>query len=76
MISKGTKFNLKVFQIDKSYYELKDKNYNEIIEIIKANHEKYLHHKFDDLTLVKPKITNQKDKEFEFCSYCIFQFLE
>jgi len=73
MISRGTKFNLKIFQIDKSYYELKDKSSVKIIELIKDNHEKHLRHKFQDLTIIKPEVTHQKDDDFEFWSYCYNQ---
>jgi hypothetical protein len=52
MIAGQTKFNLKIFQIDKSYYEFKDASDKEIIEIIQNNHEKKLRHKFEDLTLI------------------------
>lgn len=73
MISEAAKFNLKIFQIDKSYYEIKGKSSEKIIEIIKDNHEKHLRHKFHDLTIIKPEITHQKDHEFEFWSYCYNQ---
>lgn len=73
MISGGTKFNLKIFQIDKSFYELKDKSSAEIIELIKDNHEKHLRHKSQDLTIIKPEVTHQKDDDFEFWSYCYNQ---
>ena len=73
MISGETKFNLKIFQIDKSYYEFKNKSNSDIIEIIKNNHEKKLRHKFNDLTLIKPEISYQSDGDFEFWSYCFNQ---
>jgi uncharacterized protein (TIGR04141 family) len=73
MIPKETKFNLKIFQLDKSYYEFIDKSTEEIIEIVKNNHEKKLRHKFKDLTVIKPVLSQQIDKEFEFWSYCYNQ---
>lgn len=73
MISGETKFNLKIFQIDKSYYQFKDKSDEEIIEIIKENHEKKLRHKFKDLSLIRPTIIHQSDLDFEFWSYCFNQ---
>lgn len=73
MISGKTKFNLKIFQLDKSYYEFKGKSSSQIIEIIKSNHEKKLRHKFEDLSQIKPEISHQRDGEFEFWSYCYNQ---
>lgn len=73
MIAGQTKFNLKIFQIDKSYYEFKDASDKEIIEIIQNNHEKKLRHKFQDLTLIKPEVKYQKDGKFKFWSYCYNQ---
>ena len=68
-----TKFDLKVFLIDKSYYEFRGKSNQEIIDIIRDNHEKKLRHKFDDFELVKPQIEHLKEDPFEFCSYCFNQ---
>lgn len=73
MIAGQTRFNLKIFQIDKSYYEFKDSSAKEIVEIIQANHEKKLRHKFDDLTLIKPEVKYEKDGKFKFWSYCYNQ---
>ncbi|XOV68692.1 MAG: DUF6119 family protein [Fluviicola sp.] len=67
------KFDLKVFLIDKSYYEFRGKSNQEIIDIIKDSHEKLLRHKFDDFELVKPKIEYHRDDPFEFWSYCFNQ---
>ncbi|EMQ94990.1 hypothetical protein D778_00175 [Xanthomarina gelatinilytica] len=73
MIAGQTRFNLKIFQIDKSYYEFKEATAKEIIEIIQNNHEKKLRHKFGDLDLIKPEVTYQKDDNFQFWSYCYNQ---
>jgi len=73
MITGETKFNLKIFQLDKSYYEFKDKSASEIIEIIRVNHDKKLRHKFDDLRIIKPEVSHQKEEDFEFWSYCFNQ---
>ncbi len=73
MIAGETKFNLKIFLIDKSYYEFKNKSNSDIIEIIRDNHDKKLRHKFNDLTLIKPEISHQRDEDFEFWSYCFNQ---
>ena len=68
-----TKFNLKIFQIDKSYYEFKNKSTDKIVQIIKDNHERKLRHNYQDLTLIEPKVTYQDDGDFEFWSYCFNQ---
>jgi uncharacterized protein (TIGR04141 family) len=68
-----TKFDLKVFLIDKSYYAFRGKSNQEIIDVIKDNHEKKLRHKFDDFELVKPRIDYMKEDPFEFWSYCFNQ---
>lgn len=67
------KFDLKIFLIDQSYYEFRNKSNQEIIDIIKDNHEKKLRHKFDDLTLIKPEITHINEDPFVFWSYCFNQ---
>jgi uncharacterized protein (TIGR04141 family) len=65
------KIDLKVFKIDQTFYELRDKSYIEIIEIIKENHLKKLRHKFKDfdITIVNPEITTFKDGDFIFKAY-------
>lgn len=68
-----TQFNLKIFKIDKSYYEFRDKSNQGIIDVITDNHKKKLRHKFDDLTLIKPEISHVIDEPFEFWSYCYNQ---
>lgn len=73
MISEGAKFNLKIFQIDKTYYEFKNKTPQEIIDIIRDNHEKMLLHKYESLELIKPNITHEIDNKYEFWSYCYNQ---
>ena len=69
----GIKIDLKIFQIDKSHYEIQDKSFDEILDIIKANHQKLLNSKFDDLTNVKPTLVKNNDSEFEYASYCFNQ---
>lgn len=71
------KFNIdfKIFKIDKNFYDLRDKNYDEIIEIIKDNHLKKLRHKFKDfdISIVNPKITTLKEGVFDFRAYYFSQ---
>lgn len=69
------KIDFKIFKIDKTFYELRDKSYNEIIDIIKDNHLKKLRHKFKDfdIKLVNPEISSLKDGDFNFRSYCFRQ---
>lgn len=69
------KIDLKIFKIDKNFYDLRDKSYNEIIDIIKDNHLKKLRHKFKDfdIKIVNPEITTLKDGDFDFKAYCFRQ---
>ena len=50
------KINLKVFLLEKTYYEFKDKSPKEIIEIIKQNHIRKLNSQFDDLSSLNIKV--------------------
>lgn len=69
------KIDFKIFKIDKTFYELRDKSYDEIIDIIKDNHIKKLRHKFKDfdISIVKPEITSLIDGDFNFKAYCFRQ---
>ena len=69
----GIKIDVRVFQLDRSHYEIKDKSFDETLEIIKANHQKLLNSKFEDLTNVKPNLVKKSDEEFEYASYCFNQ---
>ncbi|WP_439479378.1 DUF6119 family protein [Chryseobacterium aquaticum] len=69
------KIDLKIFKIDKYFYELRDKNFEEIINLIKENHLKKLRHKFKDfdIKIIDPTITEHDDESFHFWSYCFRQ---
>ncbi|WP_413514162.1 DUF6119 family protein [Myroides odoratus] len=70
------KIDLKIFKIDKNYFELREKSVDEIIETIKENHIKKLRHKFKDIDLTKtvdPQVTKYKDDDFLYWSYCFNQ---
>jgi uncharacterized protein YfbU (UPF0304 family) len=69
----NNKFDLKIFLIDKSYSEFRDKNSQEIIDIIKSNHISKLRHKYKDIDLVNPELIHQKETDFELWSYCYNQ---
>ena len=70
---KNVKFDLKIFLIDKDYFELKNKNNKEIIDIISANHKKGLRAGNEDFDVVKPTINNHSEEDFEFYTYCYNQ---
>lgn len=70
---KNVKFDLKIFLIDKNYFELKNKNNKEIIDIITANHKKGLRAGNEDFDVVKPTINNHSEENFEFYTYCYNQ---
>ena len=67
------KFNLKVFLINKNYFELKEKNNKEIIEIITSNHKRSLHAEEADFDVVKPNLNHLIEEDFEFYTYCYNQ---
>ena len=69
------KIDFKIFKIDKNFYDLREKNYDEIIEIIKENHLKKLRHKFKDfdIKIVNPEISTLIDGDFDFKAYCFRQ---
>lgn len=67
------KFSLKVFLINKNYFELKEKSNKEIIELITLNHKRSLHAEEVDLEIVKPKLNNHVEEKFEFYTYCYNQ---
>lgn len=68
----SSKINLKIFLIDKTYYEFKElKSTQEKIELIKNNHLKKLRakHDLDELTSLNETLTHSEEKDFEFWSY-------
>lgn len=68
----SSKINLKIFLIDKTYYEFKElKSTQEKIELIKNNHLKKLRakHDLDELTSLNETLTHSVEKDFEFWSY-------
>lgn len=73
-INSGT-IDLKVFLIDKTFYEFKGKKPSEIIDVIKDNHIKKLRSKYEfkDLKTLNISITHTIDAEFELWSYCYNQ---
>lgn len=73
MKAEDTKFNLKIFLIDTTFYELKNKSIKEIIEVIRDNHKKLLLSKFSNLQTINPQISHQLDGEFEYWAYCFNQ---
>lgn len=67
------KFDLKIFQIDKTYIEFRKKSSQEIIDIILNNHEKKFRHKYKDFKIADPKLIHKTEGRFEFWSYCYNQ---
>lgn len=70
------KIDLKIFKIDKTYYEFRDKSFDEMIMIIKDNHIKKLRHKSKDGEIKEPKITEYEEEDFKFWFYCYNQIQE
>lgn len=73
MALKNIKFNLKIFQIDKLHYELKDLDNEEIIELVRENHKKHLHANKEDMNIVKPSLEKFEDNDYTFYTYCYNQ---
>lgn len=69
----GIRIELKVFQIDRTNYELKNKSFDETLNIIKGNHLKQLNSRFSDLTNIKPSLVTKNDIDFQYASYCFNQ---
>jgi len=69
------KIDLKIFKIDRNFYELREKSFQDIINIIKENHIKKLRHKFKDfdINLLDPIIIFKEEEDFSFWSYCFRQ---
>lgn len=69
------KIDLKIFKIDRYFYELREKNIDEIISIIKENHLKKLRYNLQDfdIKIVDPTITEYVEDDFYFWSYCFRQ---
>lgn len=69
------KIDLKIFKLNNSFYEFKDKTINERIELIKDNHLKKLRLKYnlDEHYNLRPKITHSIENNFELWSYCYNQ---
>ena len=72
------KIDLKIFKIDKSFYEFSEKSFDEMISIMKENHIKKLRHKSKDKgpAIEEPKITIYEEEEFKFWFYCYKQIKE
>jgi len=61
--------DVKIFQIDKFHFELEGKNFKDKINIINANHTKYIHANKQDISIVEPKFYFSQKGEFKYCSY-------
>lgn len=68
-----TKFNLKIFSIDKTHHELIGKKENDIITIIKENHKRYMHANDDDPEVTKASLNHHTEDNIEFYTYCYNQ---
>lgn len=72
------KIDLKIFKIDKTFYEFREKSFEEMITVMKDNHIKKLMHKskMNDAKIEDPKITEYEDADFKFWFYCYKQIQE
>ena len=69
------KIDLKIFKLNNSFYEFKDKSTQERIDLIKDNHLKKLRHKYnlDEHHGLRPTISHSVEGDFELWSYCYNQ---
>ncbi len=72
---KFNKVDLKIFKLNNSFYEFKDKTIQERIELIKENHIKKLRLKYnlDEHHNLRPILTHTIEESFELWSYCYNQ---
>lgn len=64
------KFNLKIFSIDLSHFELKDQTIDEVVTIITTNHKKHLFASEKDFEQYKSPLGELDEDDFKFYSYC------
>lgn len=69
----NVKFNLKIFQIDKTHHEFKEKSNEEIIEIIRENHKKGFLANEENLQIVRQNLKFHEEGDFKFWTYCYNQ---
>ncbi len=71
----SNKIDLKIFKLNNSFYEFKDKSTNERIELIKDNHIKKLRLKYnlEEHRNLRPTISHSIEGDFELWSYCYNQ---
>jgi uncharacterized protein (TIGR04141 family) len=69
------KIDLKIFKLNNSFYEFKDKSTQERIDLIKDNHLKKLRHKYDldEHHGLRLTISHSVEGDFELWSYCYNQ---
>jgi hypothetical protein len=68
-----TRFNLKIFLIDKNLFFFKGKTNKEIVEHIRDNHKKALYAEETDINIAKPSLNHSSEIDFEFYTYCFNQ---
>ncbi|QAR31352.1 hypothetical protein EQP59_08370 [Ornithobacterium rhinotracheale] len=68
-------FDLKVFKINRNYYELKNMDFFEMIEVMKKNHLNSLRSRFKgiNIKILDPKLTYEEDDIFKYYLYCFRQ---
>lgn len=64
------KFNLKIFSINSSYYELIGQNFAQIVNTITQNHKKHLHASGVNYDQFKSPIQFFTEGDFTFANYC------
>ncbi|MEX0810717.1 MAG: DUF6119 family protein [Chitinophagales bacterium] len=67
------KFHIKVFKIKESHYLLRDKSFEESVQIIIENHKKHIYAGVDDIDTFNIQFEEGEVEDFKFASYCYNQ---
>lgn len=68
-----TKFNLKIFLIDKNLPFFKGKSNKEIVKEIRDNHKRALYAEDTDINVARPTLNHSSETDFDFYTYCFNQ---
>ena len=70
------KFQIKIFKIKDSHYELKGKSFEEMIEVITTNHKKQIYASEQNPESFNIRYESGEVEDFKFASYCYNQPVE
>jgi uncharacterized protein (TIGR04141 family) len=70
------KFQIKIFKIKDSHYELKGKSFEEMIDVITGNHKKQIYASEENPDSFNIQYESGEIEDFKFASYCYNQPVE